>query len=123
MRQKPRRIELEVRRGKVVRGNAALSDFLGVPVRTRDDYIACIHPDDLAYIQRKLRRVLDTRERYTAVVRLRSASGTYCVCKFVGAVTVVECCPDRIVGILYIVCEGEEDRPLKLPWNTTRAKE
>jgi hypothetical protein len=92
-------------------------------VRTRDDYVARIHPEDLPYLQRKLRRVIDTREKYTAVVRIRSASGEYCVCKFVGTVTVVECCPERIVGTLYIVCKGEEDRPLRLPWNTTRAKE
>jgi PAS domain-containing protein len=118
-RKRPVRWEIDSK-GRVV-GNE-LSDFLGVPVHTRDDYLARVHPEDLPYIERKLRRAMVTGEIYYGTVRVRFGDGKDRLIQFAGEVRVIDGQIDRILGKVCLLGECEEDREIH-PWNFTESEE
>jgi hypothetical protein len=111
------------RDGKVI-GND-LSAFFGVPVYSRADYLALLHPDDVEYVERKYRRAIATGERYTGTARVRchQQPGNFRLIRWDGHITLVGGEVERIRGTVRYLGPCEEDKLLPRPWHYEEAAE
>lgn len=99
-----------------------LSRIFGVPILTRDDYLARVHPDDLPYVERRFQRAIATGEKYTGTVRIIHPAGGRVV-RFSGWLTVVDGVVERIRGEVRVIGPCEQDRILPRPWHYSEAEE
>ena len=86
--------------------------------------MARMHPGDVTYVGRKLRRAMVTGEKYTGTVRALCPDGVrYRVLRFSGWLTVVDGAIERIRGEVRVLGPCEHDRTLATPWHFGEAVE